>query len=762
MSLHPWWTNFGVEIASPAELVPEPAKALAAFLQRNTVTGAVLVAMRQDPELGAAIHLEIEVERPQDLAHPIRAVEPITIIFPYSGGQPRVFALREDFPYTAHRNWGAADTPRSLCIDDRPWAEAKLTTTSADLVRRTQHWLAKAARGELHDPALPPEPLFFGSGLAMVIPPDSLSGAVNTVELVGIMRPDNNRLILTYHANRVQPAFANLLPAFMVLGFRAEPQTVDRMRDAPRTLAELADELRACGVDLMQELEARLKGWAGVDGVNVRHLACRLAVVVSFPVIASDGKTNDDLFAFFSVDSVGDVGVALGILTKNLPPKPGYVRQIPAGASTGGASSHVEPAQVHLAFTRELAATVAGAENSDKRAVVMVGAGSIGSHIAVDLAREGKFSWSVVDDDYILPHNIARHALYPNDVGASKATALARQLSELFDEPCQALVCNVLYPSDKAQELAHELNKADVIIDTSASVAVSRHLSDLADVRARRLSAFFNPTGTAVVLLAEGADRAISLRDLEAQYHRAMQGDSRLAGHLDSTHQGVRYSGSCRALTNKISATKAALLSALAARGFGDALNSDDASARIWQLQDDGSVDLFDIPVAPVHQVQFGDWSVTYDDRLLEMLSRMRRDRLPNETGGVLLGVVDNSRKSIHVVLAFPQPEDSKGTPGEFVRGVVALREIVDAAVTRSMHQLRYIGEWHSHPRRASTTPSDVDLAQIAWLGQEMEVEGLPGLMAIAGDNGAFTFVTSRPIEQTNISLVEAKKADRP
>jgi hypothetical protein len=41
--------------------------------------------------------------------------------------------------------------------------------------------------------------------------------------------------------------------------------------------------------------------------------------------------------------------------------------------------------------------------------------------------------------------------------------------------------------------------------------------------------------------------------------------------------------------------------------------------------------------------------------------------------------------------------------------------------------------------------PSTVDLAQIIWLGNELEHEGLPGLMAIAADHGAFAFVLLKP-----------------
>jgi len=109
------------------------------------------------------------------------------------------------------------------------------------------------------------------------------------------------------------------------------------------------------------------------------------------------------------------------------------------------------------------------------------------------------------------------------------------------------------------------------------------------------------------------------------------------------------------------------------------------------------------------------------------------------------------SRKSIHVAHGMPPPDDSRGSPADFERGIVGLLAEVNRATEASMQQLRYVGEWHSHPRRSSPLPSGVDLRQLAWLGSELENEGFPALMAIAADDGAFAFV-----------LVATRTADGP
>jgi hypothetical protein len=102
----------------------------------------------------------------------------------------------------------------------------------------------------------------------------------------------------------------------------------------------------------------------------------------------------------------------------------------------------------------------------------------------------------------------------------------------------------------------------------------------------------------------------------------------------------------------------------------------------------------------------------------------------------VLLGITDTSRRSVNIVTALPPPQDSSGSITAFERGVSGLAAAVKEAAKRSLHQVRYVGEWHSHPRGSPTSPSATDIRQLCWLTDELESEGVPALMAIAGDDG--------------------------
>lgn len=756
MTLHFWWTSFGQIVEAADGLTSESARAFAAAIARGTIPGARLIEFRQDASR-EAVCVEIDVERPQDLAYSIKATELLGFMFSkVAEEQPHVLALRVDFPDTPHQNWTPKEAPCSLCIDDRPWAEAKLTSTPPDLVRRAQLWLAKAARGDLHDPAQPLDPLFFQSGLSLVVPASVLAViAADPAELVGFVRHDNPNTILTMRAALGKANFQEA--RFIVLPFQAAPQSMARLRHAPTTLDELRAELERCGIDLLKELKERVTAWAGMKEDNLRRLNSRLIILIAFPIREGEDRSANDLRAFVMSDTAGEMGVALGMLLKHstqVGARDAYSIAIGAGQSLSTIQIGIEPAEVHFALNRELAASVAGRE-PDRRTAILVGAGSLGSQLAIDLAREGTLSWTIVDQDYLMPHNLARHALLVGDTGAPKAFALARQMEALLDEPVNAAHCDVTR-LDASAQILDSFAKAEVIIDASASVAVSRCLADMPCV-GRRLCAFFNPAGNAVVVIAESRDRSITLRDLEAQYHDLLLSDSDLAEHLKSDQPGLRYSGSCRAVTNRIPATRAALLSALAARGISTCLNGDESAICIWITTDEGEVRRVRRVGSPVTRIRLGSWSMTYDQRLIQTMRDHRAKHLPNETGGALFGIIDVSRRSIHVAHAMPQPEDSRNSGAGFERGVIGLLDLVTDVAKNSLYQVRYVGEWHSHPSGSSVRPSGIDIKQLAWLGSELEAEGVPALMAIAGDDGAFCFTIHD--DRRNVGQTVPKRA---
>jgi len=180
------------------------------------------------------------------------------------------------------------------------------------------------------------------------------------------------------------------------------------------------------------------------------------------------------------------------------------------------------------------------------------------------------------------------------------------------------------------------------------------------------------------------------------------------------------------------------MLSALATQSIRLVL--DNPSAAIHVLQCDlQTLAISNVLINPGSWTKgsFGEWTLFLAGQLLAKLSELRAAKLPNETGGVLIGLYDLDRKFIYVVDTVPSPPDSAEWPTLYIRGAEGLLLEVEIFSKRTSGQLEYIGEWHSHPDKCPTLPSPDDIKVFAWLTEHMSVAGLPALMAIVGESNA-------------------------
>jgi hypothetical protein len=237
------------------------------------------------------------------------------------------------------------------------------------------------------------------------------------------------------------------------------------------------------------------------------------------------------------------------------------------------------------------------------------------------------------------------------------------------------------------------------------------------------------------VCLGEGAGRAIPLDGLEAQYYRAVIRMPELKGHLAANESRTRYARTCRDVTFAIPTHMASLHSAVAAHAVRTTYGSDEGTIRIWRADPlTCAVSVVDVPLLQSHRTVIGGWTVVIDQWLIDHLHQLRKERLPNETGGVLIGMHDVLRKTVYVVDTIHSPADSKEKPTLYIRGCEGLEERVLAINSETAGELEYIGEWHSHPDGCSCAPSTDDLRLFANITDRMTAAGYRAFMGIVGD----------------------------
>ena len=727
-------------VCEPKDLQRADARALAHRIGRG-IPFARLVECRRGLT-GDLVVMDVDVEAPQHTAYDIRLEERIGVWFeaapapPVEPAPPDAFALREDFPGDVpHVNQRTYSTPRSLCLYDVPFAEVRAGWTPARFVTLVRNWLRLTARGELHAADQPLEPLMLAPG-GIILPnilraQDAVFGVVHRGEFRGL------------------PMLVAVPPAevpeterrWVVACVRAAPRTHGVIHRTPITLADLHAML-APEDDVRGHIAAVVRQWRA-EG---RDLNAQVAIVLLVPFRRQEGTAPEieQPWAFLTVDSVAAVGESLGLWERG----PHGLGTIIGGiGGDGGASIKLLALNAYFQQRREDSARYNGRRGADERHFVAIGAGALGSQVLDALGRAAFGRWTVVDGDVLLPHNLARHALTENAVGWEKARGVAVGVLQAVTEDGNvhdSLVADVLAPGEQREALDRAYTNAAAIIDMSASVAVARALAREVTAPARRASLFLNPTGTDLMLLAESADRAVRLDGLEMQYYRAVAHDPALAGTLRGAVARERYGRSCRDVSTQIPQARIAALAGIGAQAVERMVDDELAAIRVWRFDETTlAVQAIEVPLHATAEAMVGDWHVVTDAGLLVTLRELRSSKLPNETGGVLLGSVDVARRVVYIVDTIPSPPDSREWPTLYIRGAAGLAAGVEQVETATAGQLHYIGEWHSHPAGCPPLPSSDDLQVFAWITTALDADDLPAVMMIVGDNAVAAFVGS-------------------
>jgi sulfur-carrier protein adenylyltransferase/sulfurtransferase len=114
------------------------------------------------------------------------------------------------------------------------------------------------------------------------------------------------------------------------------------------------------------------------------------------------------------------------------------------------------------------------------KAIAVVGCGSMGSKIAVALARAGVGHFLLVDDDILLPENLVRHDLDWREIGTHKAASLARRIKLVNPgASCRTRQYRLggQESSGNIETLVGSLSECDLIIDATTNAAAFNYLT---------------------------------------------------------------------------------------------------------------------------------------------------------------------------------------------------------------------------------------------------------------------------------------------
>jgi hypothetical protein len=684
--------------------------------------------------------IDTEPEVGQTPSNDIKFLERLAIQFTaVDDVLPWAYALRADFPIVSHLNSMPFEFPRCLCLYELPYEELRLDWRATAFLERIRDWLKETADGTLHKEDQPLEPFFISTAGSLILT-ESLDEGKEVFLNVILSEPQPSILLSHTKDSNTHLTHYQALPLVINTG----PQIHGIIRRTPKSLLELNTLLAPLGIDL---IENHLKSKINSLNDSTYHSHKLLIILVIPKKRTQSGEiTSTELLSFVTAQSILQIGLAVkcfskeqGMIARTFPPE----RFDPDETSAIG----LDPLRVYLPLNRRFASQLNNIPIGDSSVkLALIGVGALGSQVFESLTRMGYGKWTIIDSDILLPHNLSRHSLLPFQIGFNKSLSMSAMANDLLNDKSHSkyIIDNFLRPKDEAA-ITQALTGADAILDISASLPVARKLSHQKELLARRLSFFLNPSGTDLVILAENKNRTLTLDCLEMQYYRLLITVDVLQNHLKSEASSIRYSSSCRDVTSHISQDNVAILSGVASKAIIKAIKSEDNSIiGIWQTKEDGSIHFHETSTYKTKTILSNEWSITMDEYLIDKITSARRKKLPTETGGVLIGSYDLSRRIIYVVDSILSPKDSKEYPNAYYRGIDGLSERLNEISQRTAGNLMYIGEWHSHPDGISLSMSDDDKKLFGWISGHMKVLGYPPLMIIVGDHSYSCFVSAK------------------
>lgn len=702
-----------------------------------------LLECRSIKDVAEVVVVEVDIELGQKVINDIRESERIGVYF-FIGDihLPEVLALRQDFPLVPHVNQRFDEFPRSLCLYDKGYEELKLDWTAIAFLERIREWLALTAKGKLHRDDQPLEPILLFTEGDIILPSD-----IDNEPFLIVCPTEISDHHVTLVAKKMLPDQKVNEFSYVALQISTDPQTHGIIRSTPRTLQDLHILLESANTNLLQFIESKFDQLK--ENGNFEKLKkAKLIIIVKLP---KKRTTQGDIEsvekrAFLTVqDDVRSIGIKL---EKWVPTPEGNDLGINLFRKKDKNGSDIQVGVLNpmSEFTPEIGQILNGVTSETDKRISFFGVGALGSQVVMNLARKGYSKFKLIDNDILFPHNLARHALFGGLVGKQKVGGMTFIINDLHNksDSAKGFFIDLIRggrDSEEYKSVVSEIADADYFIDATTSIAMSRFLATQIESPARRIALFLNPTGSSLILLAEDTKRAITLDQLEMQYYRFLTSQVDLHNHLSNAKGSLRYAGTCRDISSRLPQDAIAFHSAIASNALEKVMANENAQIQIWENSfDDYKLKYFEATPTTVTVVKQNEWTLCIDSDFMKKIHEERIKDLPNETGGVLVGAYDMSRKVVYLVDSILSPDDSKKWPTVYIRGHKYLEKNMDRIREITQEHLTYVGEWHSHPAGCSCIPSLDDRKAFLWQAEEMEKSGYPAIMLIAGDNNNYAF----------------------
>src|SRR5690554_827464 len=361
--------------------------------------------------------------------------------------------------------------------------------------------------------------------------------------------------------------------------------------------------------------------------------------------------------------------------------------------------------------------SVSGADqDTEVIPISFIGCGSLGSKMALHLAKSGKYEFSLIDDDIFSSHNNARYGVVVDgfdSIGSPKVNLIGRNIRAL-GASVEILNIDVLELGKSKPAIVDK--KFRYILDTSASLPVRYFLAHHAKLSACVMHSILYGKATMGVLAIEGKERCVRVDDLMAYTNTLCVKDDRVQKAMyGGTITRESFGDGCSSATTIMDDIGLSVLSAALAGKTNqyatDSIVPDEGWINIGHLDKDYQLD-WKSHALPATYVIPRDQHFGWEIRVLGNI----RDKIEQESkgssveqGGVLAGMVCHLSKTIYVTLIVPAPDGTIRTPVQLDIATDGIAKIFEGIHSATNGQITFLGTWHSHPTPSPPSRKDRD-----------------------------------------------------
>lgn len=380
----------------------------------------------------------------------------------------------------------------------------------------------------------------------------------------------------------------------------------------------------------------------------------------------------------------------------------------------------VVPAIHRHAISAPLLARMNGVARPAMPQWTLIGCGSVGSKIALHLARAGLAPADVVDKATMAPHNYARHGLLVQTVAEemiplSKAHLLARALKALGQD-ATAHQIDVLSRLNELPDAALSASHSAMIINATGTLSAREALAAQSRPgRAPIVETFLLAEGRIGYLAVEGPGANPSAADLAVEAYRLIAQDPALSDvAFQSEPQAISIGQGCASVTMNVTDASLSALSAAVTtqiqRWLVGGFPVDGGRVLVGSIADDGMSQTWQhhaIQPWSIIPAKCKSISVRLSPHARAKIEAQVAQNAGVETGGVLIGRWSEAVSAFYVADVLSAPSDSYLSKDLFILGIDGLKEKIADIIGRTDGALYALGTWHNH--LVDSGPSRVD-----------------------------------------------------